>query len=74
MIVSLKRRDCLGAFSTGVFTSLRWRHGLNKRGAGDEREARMGRMMGTSAEGTAGDCLIVIFHLVVRKRMSGYDV
>lgn len=73
MIVSLKKRVCLGAFSTGFFTSLRWRHGLNKRGAGDEREARVG-MMGTSAEGTAGDCLIVIFHLVVRKRMSGYDV
>ena len=73
MIVSLKRRDCLGSFCTGFFVSLRWIHSLNKRGAGDEREARVG-MMVTSAEGTAGDCLIVIFHLVVRKRMSGYDV
>ena len=42
MIVSLKRWDCLDAFSTGFFTILRWRHGLNKRGAGDERETRVG--------------------------------
>lgn len=42
MIVSLKRRDCLGAFSTGFFAILSWRHGLNKRDAGDEREARVG--------------------------------
>ena len=31
-------------------------------------------MMGTSVEGAGEDCLIVMFHLVVRKRMSGYDV
>lgn len=42
MIVPLKRRDCLGSFCTGFFISLRWIHGLNKRGAGDEREARVG--------------------------------
>ena len=42
MIVSLKRRNCRDSFCTGFFISLRWIHDLNKRGAGDEREARVG--------------------------------